>query len=251
MRPLHAMALLAMLSYLSPIYVIEDMPAWVAWLAMQFSVLMLLVVLYMLTPMREVGLRCLWAFGVIYTIGELLTDWWLPLKVLTFIGPLEVFIYLTIFVWTMYRPCMNQVGDPRNEEDVFIVFYRPQNFRETLMAALGLPFTSVGVYAGGKWLRFRRSRDALQLLNVRPTSQKYFMLNTGVQLDRRIELMMQDLEGTPARHWSSLYIRCRCVVAISPLLRALGERWEPRLLDYVPGVYAYRRLVDGRPRTDR
>lgn len=251
MKPHHALALLAMVLYTFPIYLFENVPAWAAWTCMQLSMLIMIVVLYLLTPPREVGLRCLWAFGTIYSLGELLTDWWLPHEAVMLVGPIEVLIYVSVFTWVMHRPAMNAAGDKRNEQYVFIVFYRPQNFHETLMAALGLPFTSVGVYAGGKWLRFRRSRKTLQLLSVRPTSKKYFMLNTGVRLDRRLELMMQDLEGTPARHWSSLYVRCRCVVAVAPLLRALGERWEPRFLDYVPGVYAYRRLVDVRPRADR
>ncbi|MCK5600427.1 hypothetical protein KAR91_01055, partial [Candidatus Pacearchaeota archaeon] len=130
----------------------------------------------------------------------------------------------------------------RNEENIFLVFYKPQSYFEMLKAMIGLPVISLSIYAGGKWLRFRRSEKYLQLLDIRPNTERYLLIDTGVKVDQEMKTLMRNLEGAPARHWSSLYFRCRCVLSLTPILHILGTKWVPKGLDFIPGIYSYRRL---------
>jgi len=232
--------------YVAPIYLWPSMPDKLAWFILQICCLLFLVLLFRLTSYRKLGLRSLWAAGILYTVGEVLTDWWLPEQYVFLIGPLEFVIYIFGFVWMVYRPTMRSFGSKRNEENVLLVFYRPQTYIEMIKAMIGLPVISLSVYADGKWLRFRRSEKYLQLLDVRPNTERYLLIDTGFKINPTIKALMRDLEGAPARHWSSLYLRCRCVLSLIPILKILGEEWEPKGLDFIPGVYAYRRLSDER-----
>ena len=246
MRVNHALGLIASVLYVAPVYLWSGMPDQLAWLVLQVCCLLFLVLLFRLTGCRELGLRSLWALGILYTAGEVLTDWWLPEQYVKWLGPIELVVFVLGFVWTVYRPTLKLRGAERNEETVLLVFYRPRTYLEVLKALIGLPFISLSVYAGGKWLRFRHSETDLQLLDLRPSTERYMLVDTGVKVDRTIRVLMTDLEGAPARHWTSLYMRCQCVLSLIPILRMLGPEWEPRGLDFLPGVYAYRRLYDGR-----
>lgn len=244
----HTLGFTALILYIGPSYFIPETLMWdqIAWVAMQVSVLLLMIVLFRITSIRHLELRSLWALGILYTTGEVTTDWWIPEYYVQFLGPLELLIFSVGFSWIIYSPMKKSTGCIRNEENVLLVFYKPKTYFEVLKAMFGLPLVSLGIYADGQWLRFRKSEDDLQLLGIRPNSEGYLLVDTGVKVNTTIRSMMNDLQGTPARHWTSLYLRCRCVVSLGPILRSLGPQWEPKGLDFIPGVYAYRRLSDGR-----
>lgn len=248
----YALSLLAAIVYISPVYLWPGMSDMLAWVMVQVSCLLFIILLFRFTPVTEIGLRSLWAIGILYTTGEVLTDWWIPEKYLSLLIPIEFVIYASLFSWTIHRPSVYYKSDKINEEDIFIVFYKPKGFNEIIKAVIGLPFTSVSLYAGGKWLRFRHNEKGLQLLSIRPMGKRYFIVNTHEKCSTLFRSMMRDAKGIPARHWTSLYLRCRCVVAIAPLLKMIGSSWEPRAFDFIPGVYAYRKIVrNGRRRIDR
>jgi len=244
----HTLGLTALIIYISPMYLLPD--AWLtdqlAWVLMQVSMLLLLTVLFRTTSVMHIELRSLWALGILYTTGEVLTDWWVPEWFIQFLGPLELLFFVLAFSWAVYCPMRQKIGDARSEENVMLVFYRPRTYLEVLKAMLGLPLVSLSIYADGRWLRFRKSKTDLQLLDIRPSMESYLLIDTGVKVNRTIRIIMDDLKGAPARHWTSLYLRCRCVMSLTPILRLLGPEWEPKGLDFIPGVYAYRRLSDGR-----
>ena len=166
-------------------------------------------------------------------------------------GPLSP-IWLVLFgvlcaigiIWAYHRHMYDFSPEPLNNENVHITFYKPKNLVEVLIALLGLPYSSVGVYADGKWLRFRRKNNTMQLVPARPTQPKYVWMDTGVKATGEIKEKMEKLVGEPARTWTSCYLRLRCVAALKPLLKMLGKEYSPKFYEVVPGIYAYRKITN-------
>ncbi len=239
------LSIIAVILYALPASQVFGMSDWMAWNQVQACGALMFFLLFRLTDKKSVGLRSLWALALVYAVFELATDWFLPSWYANTYGLIEFGAFTLGFRWALYRKTLEPQTHVNDFTNVMLVFYRPQTYFEVLVTLIGYPFASMGVYANGQWLGFRRSRKGLQLLDIKPNDERFLLVDTGVKTTPEIEATMKDLKDVPARCWTSLYIRCRCVTALSPILKKLGDKWQPKGLDFLPSLYAYRRLSNG------
>jgi hypothetical protein len=135
-------------------------------------------------------------------------------------------------------------SDPIKDNNVYICLWKPEKTASLFESLIGAPIGSVCLYAGGSMYSFRWGSHKYIKKEVFPSVvlRKFIVVDSGVPADDKIIREIENLLGTPARSWRTLWFRCRCILIIKPVLVQMGETFRPRLFEFVPSLYAARLL---------
>lgn len=131
-------------------------------------------------------------------------------------------------------------GDEIKPGPVYLLFLRPRTNWELLKSFLGLPVSSVCLYANGEAWAFRGKSGRFERLPAAAWwLQKHIAIDTGQQMGAVIETALAGIVGERRFPW------VKCVWSIRRVLAHLGDNFKPRFFDYLPGIYAMR-IIKGR-----
>jgi hypothetical protein len=165
---------------------------------------------------------------------------------------LESSAFATLLIWAMARPYEFR-SDELTTDTVCLLFYRAKGggVLMHMFGLLGLPVTSVSVVAGNSWLHLVRKEPTVVKEDLSGVPwyklrrgigyEKYFVVDTGVPVTTGIKIAIDNIEGSPVRTASSLWLRLRCIATLKPLLSMLGAYYTPRnIFEQIPAIYFYR-----------
>jgi hypothetical protein len=163
----------------------------------------------------------------------------------------EIFVYCFGLLWASFRP-YNFISDRLTEDTVCLLFYKADkgSWLMNVLSLIGLPVSSMSIVCGNEWLRLVLARPTLEIHPVSNISNKYIIVDTGVKIDSNIKRIFRSLKGIPAINAKSLFLRVRCIAAVKPLLKQLGQEWYPKtVFQQIPSTYFYKALWNRQQRT--
>ena len=193
-------------------------------------------------PWRHVNIRCVASLALIWQVAECLTypAWvkWPEAK--WHVWP---FHFLIMFLWFSVLATRRNgyKSDPVRKGHIHICILKPKSTRASILSVFGKPAGSVAIYAYGKLWSFVRGQNTFKARPVahgKPLQDYYTVIDTGVLEQRRVEVELYRILGTPARQARTLWLRVNCVIVLKPVLQILGEKWAPRGFEFLPNFYA-------------
>lgn len=135
-------------------------------------------------------------------------------------------------------------SDPIRGNNVYICLWKPEKAASLFESLIGAPIGSVCLYANGYIYCFRwgAKEYAKKPVTTSAVLRKFIVIDSGVKANAAICSKMDSLIGNKARAWRSLWLRCRCIFIIKPVLVRMGDDFRPRLFEFIPSLYAARLL---------
>lgn len=145
-------------------------------------------------------------------------------------------LFLAVFflaVWIVNR-VYNIKSDNVFDDEVCLLFLRPNSFSMTTKAFLGLPVSSVCILAYGFVWSFRRDKKIFTRTKFTPKwLENHIVVSTGITQNEDILLALSGLVGERRG------LGFRCVYVIKEVLGKIGPCFKPKsFFHYIPGIYA-------------
>jgi len=163
----------------------------------------------------------------------------------------EIFVYCFGLLWAAFRP-YNFISDKLTNNTICLLFYKSDkgSWLMHILSLIGLPVSSMSIVCGKEWLRLVLDRPTLEIHSTENISNKYIIVDTGISINLDIKRIFRSLKGTPAINAKSLFLRVRCIAAVKPLLKQLGQEWYPKtIFQQIPSTYFYKALWNRQQRT--
>ena len=147
-------------------------------------------------------------------------------------------IFPIVFIRMFKRPYIFSIV-PYDERKVYICFYKATRFKMIIFSIFGASVGSTAVYAGNHLYSYRYTDKKFMKRKIRYESidKNYVMVDTKINFNEKLETILNDLVGTPARTAKTLWLRCMCLKVLKPFLAELGSEFVPSLFENNPSVY--------------
>lgn len=172
--------------------------------------------------------------------------WWMNYELGHVSYPLQLLAVLLVLRHVQNRNYEHE-SDKIDSDYVMLCFWRPTKNKSFFNSLLGAPFASVALYTGNTLWAYKWGESDFngRYMSAGIVRRKFITINTGIPVDDWVLDQLEPLRGTPARRIKTLGMRSNCVSTIKPVLKAMGEPYRPRLLEFLPSLYAAR-ILNGR-----
>lgn len=194
---------------------------------------------------KKINERCLIASVFYFQLTELLfyPYCFFNPEVETFIWP----VFMVFMVMSFHKVSSRNyeyASDKILDDNVYLCFWKPKRSKSVFTSLIGAPFGSMNIYVkdsfwGFSWKTGRYHKRFIKNYNV---EKQFLIIDTGIPSSKRIIDSLEKLIDEPARIPRLMWIRCRCILILKPLLKELGREFEPNLFEFIPAIYALKLL---------
>lgn len=142
---------------------------------------------------------------------------------------------LIFFIWlgTTIKRAYPEHIDTINSDMVCILIKKPTGSFDVIKSLVGFPAASVCIVAGGYMWSFRKHTGKFEkTLLSHVYLDNHLVVNTWIKTTPEIIEELEKVIGEKRLPY------CKCVWSIRKVLRLLGGKYNPRLWDYLPSIYA-------------
>lgn len=156
----------------------------------------------------------------------------------------EIFIFFCLCNYQLFK-IYDIESNEISENNVYLIFYKPKNFKNYVYSLFGLPVSSMGIVINNNVYVLKRNRvhpqkyplDKIDLSN-------FIVINTGDKVTEKIEKSAVELLKMKSKSIYTFNLRINCVKVLLPVINNLHYKWHyrPFSFDFIPSVYLSRRI---------